>query len=413
MEILKQNPGPAQIEKMQTIDQYNKEKNRTDDDLKFWYMNCRSLNNKYEKLSNFLTTLDELSSLVVTETCIKENNTIPDSFLCSSHHSIHQPRSSSTELERGGGVGIWRPKQFSIKIRSDLNTTNQSFFESLGIAVTEPLKEKLLINVAYCSNVNLSKFFLDEMTSEISNVYSSPDNLSLFGDYNLNIPKETGKQLLNNFIADNGLQYLNTKKATRTNGENFSLIDQCFISKNQIFETDIIESILENDHFTIVNQSSLNLEWKQQKTEYLMRDKRRYTRSKFNRDIALQDWSLIYKNIGANGVFHKFIEIFQNVLNIHAPLEKIEVKTKKEHKKGCQKNCVVSLMKNIVFSMNGKKILNKSLTVTKYLETIENYVEHLTITQNNFSRISQFQKNNGNSSRTKLFQINRQEKFQS
>ena len=81
----------------------------------------------------------------------------------------------------------------------------------------------------------------------------------------------------------------------------------------------------------------MKLEWKQQKTEYLMRDKKRYTRSKFNRDIALQDWSLTYKIIGANEIFHKFIEIFQNVLNSHAPLKNIEVKTKKEHKKWLSK----------------------------------------------------------------------------
>ena len=68
-----------------------------------------------------------------------------------------------------------------------------------------------------------------------------------------------------------------------------------------------------------------------------MRDKKRYTRGKFNRDIALQDWSLMYKIIGANEVFHKFIEIFQNVLNSHAPLKNIEVKTKKEHKKWLSK----------------------------------------------------------------------------
>ena len=107
----------------------------------------------------------------------------------------------------------------------------------------------------------------------------------------------------------------------------FSLINHCFISKNQ---KDIIESILENDHFIIVYQSSLKLESKQQKTEYLMRDKRRYTRSKFNRDIALKDWSLMYKKIGANEFFHKIFEIFQDVLNIHAPLKK----NRSENKKG-------------------------------------------------------------------------------
>ena len=81
----------------------------------------------------------------------------------------------------------------------------------------------------------------------------------------------------------------------------------------------------------------MKLEWKQQNTEYLMRDKKRYIRSKFNRDIALQDWSLMYKIIGANEIFHKFIEIFQNVLNSHAPLKNIEVKTKKENKKWLSK----------------------------------------------------------------------------
>ena len=136
------------------------------------------------------------------------------------------------------------------------NISRSFFFESLWIEVTEPLNEKLLINVAYCSNVNLSQFFIDEMTSEISNVYTSTDDLILFGDYNINILKKTEKQLLINIIADNGLQYVNTKKATWTNGEKFSLIDHCFISENQMIETDIIESILENDHFTIVYQSS-------------------------------------------------------------------------------------------------------------------------------------------------------------
>ena len=141
MVMLKQTLAQLKSKKLKTLDQYHEEKNRTDDNLRFWYMNCRSLNNKYEKLSNFLTTLDQLSFLAVTETWIKENNTIPCSFLSNCHQFIHQPRSSSTELERGGGVDIWMPKKFSIKIRNDLNTINQSFFESLCIEVTEPLKK--------------------------------------------------------------------------------------------------------------------------------------------------------------------------------------------------------------------------------------------------------------------------------
>ena len=87
-----------------------------------------------------------------------------------------------------------------------------SFFESLWIESSEPLEENLLTSMRCCSNVNLSKFLFSEMISELTNVYSSTENIILFGDYNIKIFKKTGKELLSNFIADNGLQYVNTKK---------------------------------------------------------------------------------------------------------------------------------------------------------------------------------------------------------
>ena len=51
----------------------------------------------------------------------------------------------------------------------------------------------------------------------------------------------------------------------------------------------------------------------------------------------MQDWSLMYKIIRANDIFHKFIKMFQNVLNSHAPLKNMEVKRKKENKKWSSK----------------------------------------------------------------------------
>ena len=71
----------------------------------------------------------------------------------------------------------------------------------------------------------------------------------------------------------------------------------------------------------------------------------------------------MYKNIGANRISHTFIKIFQNVLKIRAPLKKIvkKVKTKKERNKWLSKNCVFSLMKSILYSMNRKKDPNQEL----------------------------------------------------
>ena len=110
------------------------------------------------------------------------------------------------------------------------------------------------IYLSYCTNVKFSIILVIEMKSEISNICSSTDHLIYFGDYNINLFRENGNHLLNNFSEDNELQYLNTKKASCTTGGRFSLINFGFISEKHFFETDIIESILENNHFTIVYQ---------------------------------------------------------------------------------------------------------------------------------------------------------------
>ena len=90
-------------------------------------------------------------------------------------------------------------------MRNDLNTINRSFFVSMWIEIGKLLTQKLLFNVACCPNVNLSNFFLDEMTVEFSNVFSYTDNLILFGDYNRNWLGAEGSGSHDSFTANNGL----------------------------------------------------------------------------------------------------------------------------------------------------------------------------------------------------------------
>ena len=202
----------------------------------------------------------------------------------------------------------------------------------MWIEFGKSLTQKLLINVAYCPNVNLSNFFLDEMTVEISNVYSYTDNLILLGDYNINLLGTKSRQSLDIFTANNGLCYVNETEATWTNGEKYSLIDHCFISKNQIFEASVLEATLGVDHFTIVYQSSLKIDHSDKKRQFLIGNTKKYSRSNFNRDIALQDWSPMYQINEPNEMFLKFIEIFENILSCHAPLKLVESSTKKQQK---------------------------------------------------------------------------------
>ena len=84
----------------------------------------------------------------------------------------------------------------------------------MWIEIGKPLTQKLLIYVAYCPNVNLSNFFLDQMTVEISNLYSCTDNLIFLGDYNIYLLGTKSRQSLDIFTANNGLCYVNETEAT-------------------------------------------------------------------------------------------------------------------------------------------------------------------------------------------------------
>ena len=78
---IERNQSPSNLDNITTIEKYNGGCGRKSEFPKFWYMNCRSLNNKHEQLSRFLTNLDETSFLVVTETWINEKTDIPEFYL--------------------------------------------------------------------------------------------------------------------------------------------------------------------------------------------------------------------------------------------------------------------------------------------------------------------------------------------
>ena len=152
------NPGPNLLS-LQTFEGYEKHKANASLHPCFVYTNIRSVNNKHEEISDFLQQQNKQTCFIVTETWINDNQKIPVKFESNNHHFVHQSISKLTQLTRGGGVGIWVPNTLNNKIRNDLNSINRSFFESLWLEIQAPFKEKLLVNVSYCSNKNLVELF--------------------------------------------------------------------------------------------------------------------------------------------------------------------------------------------------------------------------------------------------------------
>ena len=82
----------------------------------------------------------------------------------------------------------------------------EGFFNLCGLKYKHRLIKKFLTNVSYCSKKNLSKFFLEKLTSDISGAHSITDNIILFGDYNINYFHQIERELLTEFASNNGLE---------------------------------------------------------------------------------------------------------------------------------------------------------------------------------------------------------------
>ena len=153
--------------------------------LKFFLIiNARSTQNKYEDLSNLLEQLDSQTILIVTKTWISEQQDT-NFNINNEHFFLQKSRSKQTVVQRGGGVGVWIPTHFKVKRKKEFEIANAIFFESMWLEINEPLKDKCLVNISYNPSKNLSDFFLNELSAEVSNAYSLTDNLLLFGDYNI------------------------------------------------------------------------------------------------------------------------------------------------------------------------------------------------------------------------------------
>ena len=73
---------------------------------------------------------------------------------------------------------------------------------------------------------NLSDFFLNELSAEVSNAYSLTDNLLLFADYNIDQFNKKENEKLDNFTSCLALNPTNVNSSTRITKTNQSLIDR-------------------------------------------------------------------------------------------------------------------------------------------------------------------------------------------
>ena len=185
------------------------------------------------------------------------------------------------------------------------------------------MTEKLLVNVSYCPNKRLGEYFLDQLSTELSGAYSVTDDVILLGDYNLNYLNKTEKSKLDIFASNSGLEIVNLRDATRCTDKTFTLIDHCFVSKDQIIAYNVTTTPFNSDHFLVIFESNLSLK-SESDNIITMRNIRLFSRFKFNRDLALAEWCRMYQSENGNNLSDSFLDIFEKIVEKHAPITSVK-----------------------------------------------------------------------------------------
>ena len=173
---IEKNPGAFDASKLSTLEDAIF---GAQNDIKFLLFNARSIQNKYQDISNFLQQLESETIVIVTETWMSEEQSL-NINLSAEHNFSHKYRSHQTGAAKGGGVGIWIPKNINFKRRREFELADPKCFETFWLELGNPLPEKCLINISYCPHQSLGDFFLDELSAEVSNAFSATDKILIW-----------------------------------------------------------------------------------------------------------------------------------------------------------------------------------------------------------------------------------------
>ena len=269
------------------------------------HLNINSIRNKFEALKQIIK--NNLDILIVSES--KLDYTFPDKqFSMLGYRTIRQDREYNGHL--GGGIIIF--------IREDIPCKELKFQfdkEIEGIFLEINLRKiKWLIMSGYNPKKENISNYLEYVSQGIDKFSCSYDNMLLIGDFNSEICEKD----MNQFCDLYNLKSLIKEPTCFKNRNNPTCIDLMLTNREKKFQnSSTIECGLSDFHKMTITVLKTTFH----KLPPTLINYRNY--SKFNDEhFRLELSNELFDNCDLNNItYEKFIEIFLNVLNKHAPLK--------------------------------------------------------------------------------------------
>ena len=287
--------------------------------LHFLHINCRSLISKLDQLK-LLAQKTKAAIICVSETWLDSSVTDTE---------INTPGYLVTCRDRnreGGGVCIYVREDLAFNPRNDLN---DSELESVWIELCLPKTKPILIGCAYRPPKKTN--FFDILENNISNCHRFSDiECYLFGDFNINLLRNSKyflPQVISNFCRLFDLQQI-VRDVTRLCSS--SLLDHIFVSDpEKVAQSGVIDYGISDHSVTYCTRKIVKGLIKKHNTVKI-RSLKNYNIRDFVNKLNDTDWSSVYSSISVDEAVENFVKIFQEILDLFAPVVSVRLKQRSE-----------------------------------------------------------------------------------
>jgi len=341
-------------------------------------LNIQSLNSKFLELKCFIDNLVN-SGIAIDMIILQETWQINFSDLLALPN--YQPLILKNRNNmRGGGVGVYIKKGINFKIRNDLEKFQIKTFENIVVELFYPNKSVIISNIYRSPNPPTNSSiaehrdnFLEILDSHLNDLCELNKETFIFLDANINLLKLNEVDFPNDYMnvcIGNGFIQL-ICKATRVQGEHFSLIDHILTNSNQnSYCTGTLLSDISDHFINFLQLPDDKVFTKKQST--LRRIFSKNSILNFKRDLSNLNWNETILCNDVNLAFSYFWKTFNDMFNLHFPLKRFKF-NRNLHK-------INNFMTNgLLISRKTKIELLKKATVEKSKDSFNRYRKYRNI----------------------------------
>ena len=352
-----------------SIEDFVKKDFNRNEHFSIFHLNIHSLQFHMHDLEILLDALKfEFDILAISETKLQKNTPPIHDINISKYNIEHTP----TEASKGGTL-LYISEKFDYKPRKDLQIYISKQIESTFVEIIRPNRNNIIVGCIYKHHTISQKDFRELLSPLMYKVSKEKKICYLAGDFNmnlLNLDKDSEIEKYFDLLTDNKFMPLITCP-TRIGKSSKTLIDNIFFNQ---FSNDIKSGNLTvgiSDHtpqFALVPTYS-TIKPKVNQTKKIRKYKD-INITKLNQDLNCINWTMESDDVNQYGT--NFINVFNQILNVHAPIKEIKMtKSKlKQNAKPWINNDILNLIK-LKDKLHSKYI--KEVNATTKLNILKEY----------------------------------------